>query len=143
MNGLGVASAMAIRSVCCSDEYSDRAKHSEDNMTISFMDRSLFAGRRFYNRTVGAHVLNWSHNTLTILGYSLMLKRTVDALQAPQARKNMKAGLSTDEYLVVCQALKFVSVLPEPDMPNSTFSERRKAEYGIRLLWNYVYVFPT
>lgn len=143
MNGLGIASAMATRSVCCSDEYRDRTKHGEDEMSVSFMDRSLFSGRRFYNRTVGAHVLNWSHNTLSILGFSLMLKSTVDALHSPQARKNMKAGLSTDEYLVVCQALKFVSVLPEPDMPDGTFSDRRKAEYGILLLWNYVYVFST
>jgi len=45
---------------------------------ITKADRALFGMRRFYNRTLGRHVLGWSHDRLTIFGYSIMSKHAVD-----------------------------------------------------------------
>lgn len=112
-------------------------------LKITIADRVLFAARRFYNRTFGAHVLGWSHERLMILGYSIMSKHAVDALYSKQASENLKAGLSADEYREVCQALKMISVLPRPDLPDGTFSDRQNAEHGIRLVWNRFYIFST
>jgi hypothetical protein len=116
---------------------------SEVDAKIDLTDRVFFAVRRFYNRTVGAYVLNWTHNRLMIFGISIMLKSTVDALNSQQARNNLKAGLSADEHRELCQALRIASVLPDADMPDGAFSDRRKAEYGIRLFWNHFYIFST
>lgn len=109
-------------------------------MNITIADRALFAMRRFYNRTFGAHVLSWSHDRLTIFGISIMSKQTVDALHSKQARENLKAGLSADEYREVCQALAMISVLPRPELPDG-FSDRQRIEHGIRLVCNRFYVF--
>jgi hypothetical protein len=110
---------------------------------ITKTDRALFAVRRFYNRTFGAHVLNWSHDRFAIFGYSITLKRDVDALHSMQARENLRAGLSADEYREVRQVLAMISVLPQPEQPDGSFSDRQKAEYGIRLIWNRLYIFRT
>jgi hypothetical protein len=112
-------------------------------MKITFADRALFACRRFYNRTVGVYVLSWSHDRLTIFGYSIISKQTVDALHSKQARENLRAGLSDDACREVCQALEMISVLPKLDLPDGTFSDRQMAEHGISLVWNRFYVFTT
>jgi hypothetical protein len=110
---------------------------------ITEADRLLFTARRFYNRTLGAYVLGWSHDQLTIFGYTIVPKHTVNALHSKQARENLKAGLSDDEYREVCQTLAMISVLPRPDLPDGSFSDRQKAEYGIWLVWNRLYIFRT
>jgi hypothetical protein len=114
-----------------------------NDVKITVMDRALFAMRRFYNRTFGAHVLGWNHDRLTILGISIMSKQAVDALYSKQAHENVKAGLSAGEFREVCQALAMISVLPRPELPDGTFSDRQKAEHGIRLVWHRFYVFST
>jgi hypothetical protein len=83
-------------------------------MKLTIMDRVLFACRHFYNRTVGAHVLSWGNDWLTIFGISIMSRHAVDMLNSKQASENLKAGLSADEHLEVCQALATISVLPKP-----------------------------
>jgi hypothetical protein len=64
-------------------------------------------------------------------------------LYSKQASENLKSGLSVDEYREVCQALAMIRVLPRPDLPGGSFSGRQKAEYGIRLVWNRLYIFRT
>jgi hypothetical protein len=115
----------------------------EAGVEITKTDRALFGMRRFYNRTLGTHVLGWSHDRLTIFGYSIMSKHAVDALYSKQASENLKAGLSADEYREVCQVLAMIRVLPRPDLTDGSFSDRQKAEYGIRLVWNRLYIFRT
>lgn len=112
-------------------------------MDITNADRALFAVRRFYNRTFGAHVFGWSHDRVTIFGYSIMSKHAVDALHSAQACENLRAGLSDDEYREVRQALAIINVLPKPELPDGTFSDRQKAECGIRLVWKRIYIFQT
>ena len=114
-----------------------------NDVKITVMDRTLFAMRRFYNRTFGAYVIGWSHDRLTIFGISVMSKQTVDALYSTQARKNLRAGLSDDAYREVCQALLMIGVLPRPELPGGSFSDRQKTEYGIRLIWNRLYIFSA
>ncbi|MFZ6864340.1 hypothetical protein ACO0K7_17050 [Undibacterium sp. Ji67W] len=113
------------------------------DVRITVMDRALFAACRFYNRTFGVHVLSWSHDRLTIFGISIMAKHAVDALHSKQAHQNLRAGLSDDEYQEVCQALAMISILPKPALPDGSFSDRQKADYGIRLVWKRYYVFRT
>jgi uncharacterized membrane protein (DUF4010 family) len=115
----------------------------EDGLKITVADRVLFAVRRFYNRTFGAHVLNWSNDRLTIFGISIMTKNAVVALHSKQACENLRAGLSNDEYREVWEALAMISVLPWPSLPDGTFSDMQKAEHGIRLVWHRFYVFST
>lgn len=113
------------------------------DVKITVMDRALFAMRRFYNRTFGAHAIGWSHDRLTIFGFSIMSKQTVDALHSKPASENIKAGLSAGEYLEVWQALAMISVLPEPDLPYGTFSDRLMPCSAICLVWHRFYVFST
>ncbi|QJD91248.1 hypothetical protein HH213_14910 [Duganella dendranthematis] len=110
-------------------------------MKITVMDRVLFASRRFYNRTVGAHIISWSNDRLTIFGISIMSKSALDMLNSKQASENLKAGVSAEEHLEVRQALAMISVPPKPELPDGTFSDRQKAEDGICLVWSRFYVF--
>lgn len=112
-------------------------------MKISIADRVLFACRRFYNRTVGAHIIRWGNDRLTIFGISIMSKLAIDALHSAQAYSNLKDGLSSSEYREVYQALAMISVLPTPDLPDGTFSNRQMAEHRITLVWNRFYIFRT
>ena len=117
------------------------SRHVDDE--ISSLDHALFAMRRFYNCTVGRYIIGWHHDRLTIFGISIMLKSTADELYSAEARVNLKAGLTDDEYREVCRALDMVNVLPRPELPNGLFSDRQKAEHGIRLVGNRYYVFTT
>jgi hypothetical protein len=107
------------------------------------MDRTLFAVRTFYNRTLGAYVLSWSHDRVTILGYSIMSKQAIAALYSKQALANLRAGLQAGEYREVDQVLEIISTLPRPELPDGLFSERQMIKHGIRLVWNRYYIFTV
>lgn len=118
-----------------------RSRHIDNE--ISSLDRALSAVRRFYNHTVGQHIIGWHHDRITIFGISIMLKSTVDELCSAEARANLKTGLADNEYREVCRAFDMVSVLPRPELPDGSFSDQQKTEHGIKLVWNHFYIFRT
>jgi len=133
---MAVVLVAATRSACYSDDMLDQGK-------ITSIDRALFAIRRFYNRTRGAYVLSWSHDRITILGYSIMSRQAIAALYSKQALANIRAGLQASEYKEVDQVLAIISTLPKPELPDGLFSDRQMIEHGIRLVWNRYYVFTV
>lgn len=105
------------------------------------LDGVLFAMERAYNRSIGKYVFNWDHESITIFGFSFMLKSTIDFRYSPEANKNLHVGLTAEQIRELNQAMEAISVLPRPGFPDGTFTDRQKQEHGITLIANFVYVY--